>query len=239
MATTRRVFLEVVGVGAAGVTVNAACVGFVEDGGLPRADGLGGARTQTGSGGAPGAGGATGTGGTGVDGAGGSGSGAGGDVGTGAGGRTGGMADAGAPRDTGSGTPRDSGIDTRDSGTAPRDAGPILQPGDLAAGNVSGLAVGALNAIPNSTVAIGRDAMGLYALTLVCTHQGCTAAPAGATGARQVNCPCHGSQFDRNGAVIRGPATRPLVHFSVTIDASGNIVVHSNTQVAATVRAVP
>jgi Rieske Fe-S protein len=234
MATSRRVFLSVVGVGAAGVTVNA-CVGLVEDGGLPRRDGTGGAGTQTG--GATGAGGyrvdgtggsVSGTGGS-VSGSGGSVSGSGGNVGTG--GRTGGPADAGAPRD--------AGVDTRDSGPAPRDAGPILQPGDLAAGNASALTVGALNAIPNSTVAIGCDAMGVYALTLVCTHQGCTAAPAGTTGARQINCPCHGSQFDRNGAVIRGPAGRPLVHFAVTIDASGAIVVHSNMQVAATVRTVP
>ena len=106
-------------------------------------------------------------------------------------------------------------------------------------GNVSGIAVGTLNAIPGKTVAIGRDSMGLYAITLVCTHQGCTAAPAGATGARQVNCPCHGSQFDRNGAVIRGPAARPLVHFAVTVDAAGNVVVRNGSQVAATVRVTP
>jgi Rieske Fe-S protein len=56
---------------------------------------------------------------------------------------------------------------------------------------------------------------------------------------RQINCPCHGSQFDRNGAVIRGPAARPLVHFAVQIDAAGNIVIHTNTQVGATVRVVP
>ena len=231
MATTRRVFLEVVGVGAAGVTVNAACVGFVEDGGLPRADGVGGARpTQTGgTGGAPGAGGA------GLDGTGGSVPGTGGAPGTGGSGQGGMRADASVPppRDAAVDLPRDTGID---SGPAPRDAGPVLGPGDITAGNVSGLAVGGLNAISGRTVAIGRDAMGVYALTLVCTHQGCTAAPAGATGARQINCPCHGSQFDRNGAVIQGPAGRPLVHFAVTIDASGNIIVHTNTQVAATVR---
>jgi Rieske Fe-S protein len=233
MASSRRVFLEVVGVGAAGATVNAACVGFVDDGALPRADGVGGARmTQTG-----GTGGATGAGGAGLDGAGGSRPGTGGSA-PGAGGARGVGGQGGtAARDAGADLPRDTGIDTRDSGPATRDAGPVLGPGDITAGNVSGLATGALNAIAGSTVAIGRDAMGVYALTLVCTHQGCTAAPAGATGARQINCPCHGSQFDRNGAVIRGPAGRPLVHFAVTIDAGGNIVVHTNTQVAATVRA--
>ena len=232
MATSRRVFLEVIGVGAAGATVNAACVGFVEDGGLPLTTGVGGAGpTQNG-----GVGGATGTGGAGIDGTGGRPSGTGGAGDPGVGGRGGGLADASAPppRDAGVDLPRDTGSGTRDTG--PGDAGPILGPGDITAGNVSGLAVGALNAIPGRTVAMGRDAMGVYALTLVCTHQGCTAAPAGNTGARQINCPCHGSQFDRNGAVINGPAARPLVHYAVTIDASGNIIVHTNSQVAATVR---
>jgi Rieske Fe-S protein len=184
----------------------------------------------TGSGGATGTGtGGTGAGGDGTGGAGGisgqGGSGAGGGAGTG-----GARADAGVP-------PRDASADLRVDTGGPDPV--VLGPGDLAAGNVSGLPVGALNAIPGKTVAIGRDSLGLYALTLVCTHQGCTAAPAGATGARQINCPCHGSQYDSNGNVIRGPAPRPLVHFAVTVDAAGNIVVHTNTQVAATVRVMP
>jgi Rieske Fe-S protein len=230
MATNRRVFLEVVGVGAAGATINLACVGIVGDTGLATRDAARGetAAPATGTGGATGSGG-SGAGGDGMGGAGDSGQGGSGTGGNrGSGGTT---VDASVP-------PRDASADlTRDTG--PRDAGPVLGPGDLAAGNISGLAVGALNAIPNQSVAIGRDAMGLYALTLICTHQGCTAAPAGATGARQINCPCHGSQFDRNGAVIRGPAARPLVHFAVSVDASGNIVVRTNSQVAATVRVMP
>jgi Rieske Fe-S protein len=39
-----------------------------------------------------------------------------------------------------------------------------------------------------------------------CTHVGC---PAQATGIGFA-CPCHGSQFDRNGARSAGPAVRPL-----------------------------
>ena len=232
MPKSRRVFLKVVAVGAAGTTVNLSCVGVVGDNGLSPPGGTGGAGpTQTGgSGGRSGAGG---------DGAGGDpGSGQGGSGGSGMGGQGDSGSDAGAPntRDAGTDLPRDTGIDT---GPPPRDAGVVLQPGDLAAGNVSSLPVGGLNALPNQSVAIGRDAMGVYALTLICTHQGCTAAPATTNGVRQINCPCHGSQFDRNGAVVRGPAARPLVHFSVTIDAAGNIVVHSNTQVGAAVRVVP
>jgi Rieske Fe-S protein len=47
------------------------------------------------------------------------------------------------------------------------------------------------------------------------------------------------NQFDSNGAVIRGPAARPLVHFAVTVDAAGNVVIRTNSQVAANVRVMP
>jgi Rieske Fe-S protein len=45
-----------------------------------------------------------------------------------------------------------------------------------------------------------------------CTHLGCTVAPAG----KQLHCPCHGSVFNATtGAVIRGPAPRPLARVEV------------------------
>lgn len=54
-------------------------------------------------------------------------------------------------------------------------------------------------------VARGRDGA-LRALDLTCTHLGCrvNATENGFT------CPCHGSRFDPDGAVLTGPATRPL-----------------------------
>lgn len=43
----------------------------------------------------------------------------------------------------------------------------------------------------------------------VCTHGACNVEPRGA----QFECPCHGSIFALDGAVVRGPATRPLRRF--------------------------
>ncbi|MBV8930872.1 MAG: Rieske (2Fe-2S) protein [Mycobacteriaceae bacterium] len=44
-------------------------------------------------------------------------------------------------------------------------------------------------------------------LSATCTHQGCTVSEvAGGT----INCPCHGSKFNLDGSVARGPADRPL-----------------------------
>ena len=47
-----------------------------------------------------------------------------------------------------------------------------------------------------------------YALNAECTHLGCVV-PWDAMQGKFV-CPCHGSQYDRTGAVLRGPAPGPL-----------------------------
>ena len=49
------------------------------------------------------------------------------------------------------------------------------------------------------------------ALSPICTHRGCTV---GVQGPRLV-CPCHGSTYDRMGAVLKGPAERPLARYRV------------------------
>lgn len=57
------------------------------------------------------------------------------------------------------------------------------------------------------------------AFTSICTHQQCDVNDfSGGT----INCPCHGSQFDTKGQVVRGPAPLPLQEFMTSFDASGN-----------------
>jgi glycine/D-amino acid oxidase-like deaminating enzyme/nitrite reductase/ring-hydroxylating ferredoxin subunit len=48
----------------------------------------------------------------------------------------------------------------------------------------------------------------LHAVSLRCTHLGCLLRFNGAE--RSWDCPCHGSRFDVDGAVLEGPATKPL-----------------------------
>jgi Rieske Fe-S protein len=71
-------------------------------------------------------------------------------------------------------------------------------------------------------VVVTRDADGgVHALSATCTHQGCTVS---SVEQGQVSCPCHGSVFDAStGAVVRGPASRPLPPVTVVVR-SGRVV---------------
>lgn len=63
---------------------------------------------------------------------------------------------------------------------------------------------------------------GFIALHWRCTHLGCTVPWVPETGIFQ--CPCHGSQFDKYGRNLSGPAPRPLDIMDVTVQA-GQVVV--------------
>lgn len=108
--------------------------------------------------------------------------------------------------------------------------------GPTAAGNVSALSVGSIAIIPGVAACIARDASGVYAMTLTCPHAGCDIAVDGTVSGSGIQCACHGSQFDLDGNVRRGPATAPLDHFSVTADAAGNLTVNGDVVVPASTR---
>jgi Rieske Fe-S protein len=259
MATSRRVFLNIVGGAAASSAVNLGCGGSIDDG----AGGAGGAGGSGGAGGGSAAGGGGtravppgtgGTAGTGASGGSGAAGGAGGAGGAGASGGPPGAAGGGSGGAGGRDTP-DAALDARAEaaagGRAVRDANPpeasggaggarpeagspVLSFGDRPAGVIGNYANPSLRGFPGDFVAVGRDANGLYAMTMVCTHQGCTLNQPTAAG--QLTCPCHGSRFDRNGAVVNGPATQPLEHYGVEIDAAGNVIVHTNIRATAAAR---
>jgi nitrite reductase/ring-hydroxylating ferredoxin subunit len=104
--------------------------------------------------------------------------------------------------------------------------------GPIAAGIVSAVQNPSLLRVPGANAVLGRDAGGLYAMTSVCTHNGCGVSVVGTALA----CPCHGSRFDANGAVTHAPATRPLQHLQVDLATDGTITIQASIPVAADVR---
>jgi Rieske Fe-S protein len=61
---------------------------------------------------------------------------------------------------------------------------------------------------------------GFSAVSPICTHRGCTV---DVSGARLV-CPCHGSTYDREGRVLKGPAERALARYPVAREGDALII---------------
>lgn len=72
--------------------------------------------------------------------------------------------------------------------------------------------------VADHDVAISREADGtLHAVSAICTHMACRVAFNDAE--KSWDCPCHGSRFALDGAVLNGPATVPLKAMALDEDA--------------------
>ena len=65
---------------------------------------------------------------------------------------------------------------------------------------------------------------GFTALSLVCTHLGCTVEQK----ENGFECPCHGSRYDVSGNVLRGPAQKPLRSLRVEITVDHHLILHTD-----------
>ena len=68
-----------------------------------------------------------------------------------------------------------------------------------------------------------HDENGFHALSLACTHLGCTVEAKG----DDFLCPCHGSRFDAEGKPQNGPAAKPLRRLQVEPTAAGHLLLHT------------
>jgi len=117
------------------------------------------------------------------------------------------------------------------SSTAPTLSSAAPTVSSTASGAPAGAGAGAaalatLAAIPVGSAVAAKDAAGkpivvaqpaagrAAAFSAICTHLGCTVAPAG----KELHCPCHGSVFDAaTGTVVHGPAPAPLAAVPVHV----------------------
>ncbi len=97
----------------------------------------------------------------------------------------------------------------------------VTLPGNLVAGEAF--------VPPGRSIAIFRDAEGVYALSTTCTHLGCIVKAEGGG----FDCPCHGSRFALDGAVVKGPAPKALPWVAVSAIGADTIIVDEGTTVPA------
>ena len=80
----------------------------------------------------------------------------------------------------------------------------------------------ALNAdgLPRAVLLVNVDGTRFRAFSSMCTHLGCSVRLSGAF----LRCPCHGSTYDLEGRVVRGPAQRALATFE-TEESNGVVTI--------------
>jgi cytochrome b6-f complex iron-sulfur subunit len=87
--------------------------------------------------------------------------------------------------------------------------------------------VGGAIAVPapkvgDTILVVRTSATQVAAVSDICTHRGCSLSW-NATADLAV-CPCHGSEFDLTGAVLKGPAVVPIKVYSATLDTAANTI---------------
>ncbi|MGA2490785.1 MAG: ubiquinol-cytochrome c reductase iron-sulfur subunit [Anaerolineales bacterium] len=97
------------------------------------------------------------------------------------------------------------------------------QPTEFDLGLAENYKLDSVTAIPEVPAALIHNDKGFTALSLVCTHLGCTVQLQ--TGG--FVCPCHGSRFNSDGYPVKGPAVAALKPLRVEKTADGKLILHT------------
>lgn len=119
------------------------------------------------------------------------------------------------------------------------DMAPVCSGNAIGVGDASDVALNAVveHMTPTTNVFICRDADGIYAMDVRCTHMQCDVMPNDANNvSKGFLCPCHQSTFDANGEHPTGLAPSPLPHYQVCAQPSGALIVDVTVTVAADTR---
>ncbi len=91
----------------------------------------------------------------------------------------------------------------------------LTKPENQALATVGGMiALDANNLDPQGMLIYRAAADSVLVFSRRCTHAGCTIGPF-QDGVS--TCPCHGSQYNTQGAVVRGPSQSPLLQHTATV----------------------
>ena len=97
-------------------------------------------------------------------------------------------------------------------------------------GDPADFAFGAPTFLPDEKIFVFRDRdKGFSVASAVCSHLGCTVAHFQSD--QRFHCPCHGSVFGTDGAVLHGPAPKPLQWYEVTMARDGQLRVDKDKNV--------
>ena len=148
---------------------------------------------------------------------------------TGTGGEGGGSSTTGGMGGAGSTTA--SSTDSASSSASTGGSTCEMNPAGIAVGVPDDFGAAGLHILPGTKVLVGRDDKGLYALTSICSHEFCDmdakqqGQSVGTVTAQGINCNCHNSKFDNYGAVMKGPATKPLKAYAMALGCDGKVYV--------------
>ncbi len=78
-----------------------------------------------------------------------------------------------------------------------------------------------IESIHDPLVVVRRSESEFVALSLICTHQGCTVWKEPSF----FRCPCHGSTYALDGSIARGPAEKPLAKYR-TESIHGQLIIY-------------
>jgi cytochrome b6-f complex iron-sulfur subunit len=83
--------------------------------------------------------------------------------------------------------------------------------------------------VTGQKIVLARSGKDISAMTNVCTHRGTAINPK--AGQKTLTCPSHGSIFNLDGTVGKGPAMVPLQHYAIRLNDKGMIEVDPSQKV--------
>ena len=97
------------------------------------------------------------------------------------------------------------------------------QPTEFDLGPAENYQSDSMKTLPEVPAVLIRSNNKFTALSLVCTHLGCTVE----VKSDGFACPCHGSRFNSDGYPVKGPATAPLKALRVEQTSDGKLILHT------------